>query len=84
MDGIQKSLKVKDLNTTQDYEAIYYPGKVVRVAVNKLERLSTKSKVIDGCLGARPSSAFSDKEVQIKSFCQSYAQSIQDTGLSIG
>ena len=84
MDGIQKSLKVKDLNTTQDYEALYYPGKVVRVAVNKLERLSAKSKVIDGRLAGRPSPAFSDKEVQIKSFCQSYAQSIQDTGLSIG
>jgi len=84
MDGIQKSIKVKDLNTTQDYTKIYYPGKVIRVAVNKLERLCTKSKVIAACLEGRPKAALCDKEVQIKSFGQAYAQSIQDTGLDVG
>lgn len=84
MDGIQKSMKVKDLNTTQDYKSIYYPGKVIRVAVNKLERLCTKSKVIEACLAGQPKTALCDKEVQIKSFSEAYAQSIQDTGLNVG
>ena len=65
MDGIQKSIKVKDLNTTVDYTTIYYPGKVVRVAVNKLERLCTKSKVLGACMASKSKKALSDKEVQI-------------------
>jgi len=44
--GVLKSIKVKDLNTTTDYQKVYTPGKVVRVAVNKLERLCTKLSVI--------------------------------------
>ena len=49
LNGIQKLIKVKDLNTTQDYKKIYTPGKVIRVAVNKLGRLCTKQKVIEAC-----------------------------------
>lgn len=48
--GIQKLIKVKDLNTTTDYKKIYTPGKIIRVAVNKLGRLCTKSKVIEACV----------------------------------
>lgn len=40
--GVSRSIKVKDLNTTSEYAKIYTPGKVLRVAVNKLERLCTK------------------------------------------
>jgi predicted RNA-binding protein with RPS1 domain len=50
MGGKQKIVKVKDLNTTQEYKKIYAIGKVIRVAVNKLGRLCTKSKVIDACV----------------------------------
>jgi len=55
MDGIQKSIKVKDLNTTVDYTSIYYPGKVIRVAVNKLGRLCTKQRVLDACTAGKSS-----------------------------
>ena len=42
LDGATRSIKVKDLNTTENYQSIYSIGKVVRVAVNKLDRLCTK------------------------------------------
>jgi hypothetical protein len=42
LNGMSKLLKVKDLNTTKEYAKTYTPGKIVRVAVNKLERLCTK------------------------------------------
>jgi len=70
LNGIQKTIKVKDLNTTKDYQKVYHPGKVVRLAVNKLDRLCAKSKVIESCLAAQGKSTEIDKEVQIKSFCQ--------------
>lgn len=63
LNGIQRSIKVKDLNTTQSYSTIYYPGKVVRVATNKQGRLGTKEKVIDACLASQPARPLSDKEV---------------------
>jgi len=84
MDGIQKLIKVKDLNTTQDYQRVYYPGKVIRVGVNKLDRLCTKQKVIEACLTLQGKSSTQDKLIQISSFCKQYAQSIKQSGLQIG
>ena len=66
MGGKQKIIKVKDLNTTLEYKKIYGLGKVIRVAVNKLGRLCTKSKVIEACV----ESVEADKVVQINSFCK--------------
>jgi len=66
--GIQKSMKVKHLNTTQNYQKVYNPGKVIRVAVNKLDALSTKQGVIDACLALKGKADESDKLVQIQSF----------------
>ena len=63
--GIKHAIKVKDLNTTQDYKKIYYPGKVIRVAVNKLGRLCTKEIVIEACLAAKSLTSEDDKKAQI-------------------
>jgi len=63
MNGIQKAMKVKDLNVTQDYKKLYPPGKVIRVAVNKLDRLCTKEKVIQACLAAQGRDGKEDKIV---------------------
>jgi hypothetical protein len=49
------------LNTTEEYKKLYYPGKVIRVAVNKLGRLCTKAKVIEACLAAKSISSDVDK-----------------------
>jgi len=84
MNGVQKSIKVKDLNVTQDYKKVYYPGKVIRVAVNKLDRLCTKQKVIEACLTAQGKSADKDKIVQISSFAKQYSTGIENSGLQIG
>lgn len=50
--GATASIKVKDLNKVDNYQGVYSPGKVIRVAVNKLGRLCTKEKVIRSCLTA--------------------------------
>ena len=42
LNGFIKNIKVKDLNKTVNYLSIYKPGKVLRVAVNKKDRLCTK------------------------------------------
>lgn len=42
LNGFSKNIKVKDLNKTVNYLSIYKPGKVLRVAVNKKDRLCTK------------------------------------------
>jgi len=73
LDGVSKSLKVKDLNSTKDYQKIYRPGKVIRVAVNKLERLCTKEKVIEMCLVQSNRSVESDQIAQISAFGEQYA-----------
>jgi thiol-disulfide isomerase/thioredoxin len=52
LNGVSKSIKVKDLNTTSNYESIYTPGKILRVAVNKLERLCTKQQVLRAALSS--------------------------------
>jgi len=44
--GVSKSIKVKDLNNAETWREVYTVGKVVRVAVNKLERICTKEKVL--------------------------------------
>lgn len=45
--GISKTIKVKDLNQTVNYNKIYTPGQLLRVAVNKLDRLCTKQTVVE-------------------------------------
>jgi hypothetical protein len=67
LDGAQKSIKVKDLNVTKDYQTVYHPGKVIRVGVNKLERLCTKEKVINACLAKAGKNPESDLQVAISS-----------------
>jgi hypothetical protein len=80
MGGKQKIVKVKDLNTTQEYKKIYTIGKVIRVAVNKLGRLCTKSKVIEACV----ESAEADKIVQINSFSKQFSSNLKEMGLNLG
>ena len=82
--GIKHAIKVKDLNTTQDYKKIYYPGKVIRVAVNKLGRLCTKEIVIEACLAAKSLTSEDDKKAQIKGFSSQYQETIKDLGLQPG
>ena len=79
--GIKKTIKVKDLNLTQDYKKVYYPGKVIRVGVNKLERLCTKQKVIEACLTAKGKATNEDQIIKISSFCKQYIQNIESSGL---
>ena len=54
---------MKDLNVTKDYQKVYYPGKVIRVGVNKLDRLCTKQKVIEACLALTGKATNSDQIV---------------------
>ena len=49
MNGVTKPIKVKDLNRVEDWQKVYKIGKVVRVAVNKVDRLCTKEKVLLAC-----------------------------------
>lgn len=46
LNGLKKLILVKDLETVQNFPEIYKPGKVVRVALNKLGRLCLKDNVI--------------------------------------
>lgn len=75
---------MKDLNTTDDYKKLYYPGKVIRVAVNKLGRLSTKAIVVEACLTAKGTSSENDKKAQIKGFSEQYQESIKGLGIKQG
>lgn len=76
---------MKDLNTTKDYQKIYRPGKVIRVAVNKLERLCTKQKVVEACLAQANKSAETDKLYQAAAFAEQYKQSLSSIeGIKIG
>ena len=65
LDGAQKAIKVKDLNATKDYQKVYHPGKVIRVGVNKLERLCTKNKVINACLAKAGKTPETDMQAAI-------------------
>jgi len=76
LDGEKKSIKVKDLNTTKDYQKVYVPGKVIRVAVNKLERLCTKEKVIEACLVQAGKSSEADMQALTSAFAGQFARSI--------
>ena len=71
---------MKDLNTTNDYKKIYTPGKVIRVAVNKLGRLCTKSQVINACTD----STEEDKRIQINTFCQKFSKNLKEMGVKLG
>ena len=46
LSGTTKSIKVKDLDLIENYKEFHYPGRVIQVALNKLDRLCTKSKVL--------------------------------------
>jgi len=46
LDGLKKLILVKDLETVQNFPSIYTPGKVIRVALNKLGRLCLKNNVV--------------------------------------
>jgi hypothetical protein len=46
LNGLMRQVLVKDLETVQNFPTIYTPGKVVRVALNKLGRLTMKESVI--------------------------------------
>lgn len=65
MNGVLKTIKAKDLNSTSNIQGTYQPGKPVRVAVNKLGRLCTKESVIESCLAAKKADkdAKTDKEI---------------------
>lgn len=70
MNGVTKPIKVKDLNKVDDWQKVYKIGKVVRVAVNKVDRLCTKEKVLMACGQSQK-----DKEVQISALCEQYVTS---------
>lgn len=84
LNGAQRTIKVKDLNTAQGYASLYCPGKVLRVAVNKLGRLCTKEKVIEACLASKPADCKTDKEVQLESFAARFSSSLAAGNLKIG
>lgn len=84
LDGAAKSIKVKDLNTTANYQSIYQLGKVVRVAVNKLDRLCTKEKVIQACLANSRGSTENDMKVKTQAFCSQFANGIEASGIQLG
>lgn len=84
-DGVSRSMKVKDLNVTKDYQKVYKPGKVIRVAVNKLERLCTKQLVIEACLSQANKSAQNELMSQVGAFAQQYHQSLEQAApLKVG
>lgn len=84
MNGTQKSIKAKDLNSTQNISGTYCAGKPIRVAVNKLGRLCTKELVIESCLAAQPTGSKSDKEVQLESFAARFSSNLSSYSLKIG
>ena len=84
LNGIQRTMKVKDLNVTQGYASVYSPGKVIRVAVNKSDRLCAKERVLEACLAARSTTSKSDKEVQFESFASRFLESQGGNTLKIG
>lgn len=85
MNGVQKAIKAKDLNSTQNISGTYYPGKPIRVAVNKLGRLCTKESVIEPCLaGQQGAGGKSDKEVQLDTFVHQFSTSVSSCPLKIG
>jgi hypothetical protein len=75
-------VKVKDLNRIENYQDVYRPGRVVRVAVNKLGRLSTKEKVINTCLSS--DLRLTDKRVRINTLQGLLKMATEVTGISIG
>lgn len=70
MNGVTKTVKVKDLNRVDDWQKVYKIGQVIRVAVNKVDRLCTKEKVLAACGHSQK-----DKEVQISALCEQYVTS---------
>lgn len=75
--GVTKTIKVKDLNTVSNYQKIYTPGKVLRVAVNKLERLCTKQQVIDSAMTAE--AKLTDLKAQVTAFSSQFSNGFKIT-----
>lgn len=84
MNGVQKAIKAKDLNSVQNISNTYSPGKPIRVAVNKLGRLCTKESVIEPCLSGQGSGGKSDKEVQLDTFVDHFSTNLSSCPLKIG
>ena len=73
LNGLKKLILVKDLETVQDFQEIYRPGKVVRCSKNKLDRLTLKSNVIYHKEREQTTLA-KDKECQVKALFEEIKQ----------
>ena len=83
LNGLKKLILVKDLETVQDFQDIYRPGKVVRCSKNKLDRLTLKLNVIYHKEREQTTLA-KDKECQVKALFEEIKQQHSHYDLKVG
>lgn len=81
LDGLKKLVLVKELETAQDYQNVYKLGSVVRVAKNKVDRLTLKKSIV---YYSNTDLLKSDKEIQIRTHYEDVKDQIQVNELKIG